>query len=81
MKYPSINERQQFVLLTHASYAFGKVASICRHILETPVPIEDPLYHDLIVSLHTAYGRPFKESRGFGKLDKDKIVAYNINNT
>ena len=73
MKKATLQERRLFAVRIHASYAFETVVNVCRHILETPIPIVAPSYGSLIVAIYTTYGRPFTNCWGFGKLDADLI--------
>lgn len=72
---PSAEEKRLFVLRTHASHAFSTVIGICKHVWDKPIPASDPLYHPLMIAMYTAYGRPFTNCWGFGKLPDDTIPA------
>ena len=74
MQQASVDEKKLFVLRTHASHAFSTVAGICEQILNKPIPVNDPLYHPLMIAMYTAYGRPFTNCWGFGKLPAEDAV-------
>jgi len=70
---PSIEEKKNFEIQIHASYAFSTVASICKYILDTPIGVNDQQYYPLVVAIYTIYARPFTKSRGFVKLDETTV--------
>lgn len=73
LKYP-MEQCREFALWAHASTCFGNCVDACKLLLEQKVTPSHPLYKPLTVCAVIEYGKPFKGSRGIGRISDLSII-------
>ena len=69
----SLEDRRLFWRMSYAKAAFSHCQTICRFIIDENIGEESAIYYPLICALHVCYSKPFKLSRGIGKLTEEII--------
>ncbi|AYV14063.1 hypothetical protein [Shewanella algae] len=66
-------KRKEIWQMLFALDCFQNVEEVCRYILKEKIVNGNPMYHSLLTSAYTIYGRPFKKSYGIGRLDESFV--------
>ncbi|MBW2569870.1 MAG: hypothetical protein JRE47_11040 [Deltaproteobacteria bacterium] len=77
MEYP-LEDRRQFALFAHATQCFRYCVEACDYVKEHNLKMSDFLYKPLSEWAITEYGKPFKKSRGLGKIPEKMIPQRHI---
>jgi hypothetical protein len=63
----------------YAEQCFKHTRAAAEHILKEKLEEKHPLFYPLITALHVSYGKPFRSSRGVGRLEEEIIPPQHLN--
>jgi hypothetical protein len=75
MEEPTTDERKRWWLLCYGITSMEKAIRSCDLIAKHCADDSDPLFQPLSLAVHAYYARPFKPSRGAGRLPADLVPA------
>lgn len=62
----------------YAEQCFKHAKSAAEHVLKEQMEEDNPLFYPLITALHVCYGKPFRPSRGVGRLEEEIIPPQHL---
>jgi hypothetical protein len=72
-KHPPEPHENRLWKAGYAWSSFQYVADVCDYILSEKIPLNARIYYPLVTAISVLYARPFKRSKGIGKLTEQFV--------